>query len=65
MRKQQNQSEDFNSKKRKMVVHHGDRLWTRLERERNYQFGMTYVARYGYEKFKRMGKNYFNEFFIF
>ena len=46
-----------------MVVHGPFRTWTPIERERNYQFGMTYCARYGYEKFKQMGKKYLFTYF--
>jgi hypothetical protein len=57
MAKQQTNRKVYRNLRRFKMVNH-DRLWTHLERQRNYQFGMTYCARYGYEKFKRMGKNY-------
>ena len=46
-----------------MVVHNTRRLWTRLERQRNYEFGITYCSRYGYQRFKKMGKNYLFTYF--
>ena len=41
-----------------MVVHNPRRIWTPLEKKLNYEFGIAYCARYGYDKFKKMGKNY-------
>ena len=41
-----------------MVVHNYKRLWTRLEKENNYEFGAMYCAVHGYEKFKTQGENY-------
>ena len=52
----------------KMVLHNHRRLRTPLEKRDNYEYGMMYCARYGYEKFKKMGKNslFFNlTIFIF
>ena len=42
----------------KMVLHNYKRLWTRLEKENNYEFGMMYCAIHGFEKFKKQGENY-------
>ena len=47
-----------NSRKIKMVLHNHKRLWTPLERRNNYEYGLIYCARFGFEKFKRMGENH-------
>ena len=52
-----------------MVVHNHRAVWTEEEKKVNYEFGMMYCAVHGFEKFKKMGKNYLflylNGFFIF
>ena len=46
------------SRKIKMVLHNHKRLWTPLERRNNYEYGFIYCARFGFEKFKKMGENH-------
>ena len=41
-----------------MVVHNHRAVWTEEEKKVNYEFGMMYCAVHGFEKFKKMGKNY-------
>ena len=41
-----------------MVLHNYKRVWTRLEKENNYEWGMMYCAVHGFEKFKTQGENY-------
>ena len=52
-----------------MVVHNHRKVWTREEKKVNYEFGLMYCVVHGYDKFKKMGKNYlflyFHGFFIF
>ena len=55
-RKQEQKSK--NSRKIKMVLHNHKRLWTPLERRNNYEYGSIYCARFGFEKFKKMGENH-------
>jgi hypothetical protein len=43
-----------NSRKIKMVLHNHKRLWTPLERRNNYEYGLIYCARFGFERFKKM-----------
>ena len=50
----------------RMVVHNYRRVWTREEKKANYEHGLMYCVVHGFDKFKKMGKNYlFNGFFIF
>ena len=41
-----------------MVLHNYKRVWTRLERANNYEYGMMFCAVHGFEEFKRQGENY-------
>jgi len=36
-----------------MVLHNYKRVWTRLERANNYEYGMMFCAVHGFEEFKR------------
>ena len=51
------------SKNQKMVHHNHKRLWTPIERRNIYEYGAIYCARFGFERFKKMGENHL--FFIF
>ena len=46
-----------------MFHHNHKRLWTPLERRNIYEYGSIYCARFGFERFKKMGENHL--FFIF